>query len=97
MRRSTNRSWAMHNKNLQLRELASALTLVASEGGGVRGGEIVVKAQVPLAEIGDYSNELKAISGGRGRYAIEFSHHEAVPPQVQKHLVDAFRPRVEDE
>jgi elongation factor G len=63
----------------------------------VRGGEIVVKAQVPLAEIGDYSNELKAISGGRGRYAIEFSHHEAVPPQVQKHLVDAFRPRVEDE
>lgn len=63
----------------------------------VRGGEIVVKAQVPLAEIGDYSNELKAISGGRGRYAIEFSHHEAVPPLVQKQLVEAFRPRVEEE
>ncbi len=63
----------------------------------VRGGEIVVKAQVPLAEIGDYSNELKALTGGRGRYAIEFSHYEAVPPGVQKQLVEAFRPRVEEE
>jgi len=62
-----------------------------------RGGEIVVKAQVPLAEIGDYSNELKAITGGRGRYAIEFSHYEAVPPGVQKQLVEAFRPRVEED
>jgi elongation factor G len=63
----------------------------------VRGGEIVVKAQVPLAEIGDYSNELKALTGGRGRYSIEFSHYEAVPPQVQRQLVDAFRPRHEED
>jgi elongation factor G len=62
-----------------------------------RGGEIVVKAQVPLAEIGDYSNELKAITGGRGRYSIEFSHYEAVPPQVQKQLVEAYRPRHEED
>lgn len=63
----------------------------------VRGGEIVVKAQVPLAEIGDYSNELKAITAGRGRYSIEFSHYEAVPPQIQKQLVDAYRPRHEED
>lgn len=62
-----------------------------------RGGEIIVKAQVPLAEIGDYSNELKAISGGMGRYSIEFSHYEAVPPQVQKQLSEAFKPRVEED
>jgi elongation factor G len=62
-----------------------------------RGGEIVVKAQVPLAEIGDYSNELKAITAGRGRYSIEFSHYEAVPPQVQKQLVEAYRPRHEED
>jgi len=62
-----------------------------------RGGEIVIKAQVPLAEIGDYSNELKAITGGRGRYSIEFSHYEAVPPQVQKQLVEAYRPRHEED
>ncbi len=63
----------------------------------LRGGEIVVKAQVPLAEIGEYSNELKAITGGQGRYTIEFSHYEPVPPQVQKQLTDAFKPKHEEE
>ncbi|MBB5209755.1 elongation factor G [Chiayiivirga flava] len=62
-----------------------------------RGGELVVKAQVPLAEVTDYSNELKAASAGRGRYTIEFSHYEPVPPNVQKQLVESFRPRVEED
>ena len=62
-----------------------------------RGGELVVKAQVPLAEVADYSNELKAASAGRGRYTIEFSHYEPVPPNVQRQLVDAYKPRVEEE
>ena len=62
-----------------------------------RGGELVIKAQVPLAEITDYSNELKAITGGQGRYTIEFSHYEPVPPQVQKQLSEAFKPRPEEE
>jgi elongation factor G len=63
----------------------------------LRGGEIIVKAQVPLAEVGEYSNELKAISGGRGRYTIEFSHYEPVPPQVQKQLTEAWKPRAEED
>jgi elongation factor G len=63
----------------------------------IRGGEIVVKAQVPLAELGDYANELKAATGGRGRYTIEFSHYEPVPPQVQKQLVESYRPRAEED
>ena len=45
----------------------------------LRGGELVIKAQVPLAEVGDYSNELKALTGGQGRYSIEFSHYDTVP------------------
>jgi len=63
----------------------------------MRGGELVIKAQVPLAEITDYQTELKAMTGGQGRYAIEFSHYDPVPPQVQKHLMDAYKPRVEEE
>ncbi len=62
-----------------------------------RNGEIVIKAQVPLAEIGDYASELKAVTGGQGRYAIEFSHYEAAPPQVQKALIEAWKPRVEED
>jgi len=63
----------------------------------LRGGELVIKAQVPLAELGDYPNELKAATAGRGRYTIEFSHYEPVPPSVQKQLVEAYKPRVEEE
>ncbi|MGH8324812.1 MAG: elongation factor G, partial [Steroidobacteraceae bacterium] len=63
----------------------------------LRGGEIVIKAQVPLAEVTDYQTELKAMTGGRGRYAIEFSHYDAVPAQVQKQLADAYKPKVEEE
>jgi hypothetical protein len=63
----------------------------------LRGGELVIKAQVPLAEVGDYSNELKSLTGGRGRYSIEFSHYDAVPPQVQKQLVEAYNPRAEED
>jgi elongation factor G len=63
----------------------------------LRGGELVIKAQVPLAEVGDYSNELKAITGGQGRYSIEFSHYDPVPPNVQKQLVESWKPRHEEE
>ncbi|MDW8480030.1 MAG: elongation factor G [Xanthomonadales bacterium] len=63
----------------------------------LRGGEIVVKAQAPLAELAEFSNELKALTAGRGRYVIEFSHYDPVPAQIQKRLVEAFRPRTEED
>ena len=63
----------------------------------LRGGEIIIKAQVPLAEVTDYQTELKAMTGGQGRYAIEFSHYEPVPTNVQKQLTEAYKPRVEEE
>ena len=63
----------------------------------LRGGEIIIKAQVPLAEVSDYQTELKAMTGGQGRYAIEFSHYEPVPPQVQKQLTEAYKPHPEEE
>ncbi|MGA9421800.1 MAG: elongation factor G, partial [Rhodanobacteraceae bacterium] len=62
-----------------------------------RNGQIVIKAQVPLAEVSDYQTELKAMTGGQGRYAIEFSHYEAVPAQVQKQLMEAYRPKADED
>jgi len=62
-----------------------------------RGGEIAIRAQVPLAELVDYQTELKAMTGGRGRYAMEFSHYETAPPQVQKELTGAWKPRAEED
>jgi elongation factor G len=63
----------------------------------LRGGEIVVKAQAPLAELSDFSNELKALTAGRGRYVLEFSHYDPAPAHVQKRLMEAFRPRAEED
>lgn len=63
----------------------------------VKGGEIVVKAQVPLSELEGYAAELKSITAGRGRYAMDFSHYEPVPTQVQQRLTDAWKPRHEED
>jgi len=60
-------------------------------------GELVIRAQAPLAEVADYQTELKSMTGGKGRYAIEFSHYDAVPAQVQKKLMEAYKPKVEED
>jgi elongation factor G len=46
----------------------------------------VVSAQVPLAEMMRYGNELRSMTGGRGIYTMTFSHYERVPG----HLTDAI-------
>ncbi|MGH8114118.1 MAG: elongation factor G, partial [Rhodanobacteraceae bacterium] len=63
----------------------------------LRGGVLVVKAQAPLAEVVDYQTELRALTGGEGRFAMELSHYDPVPAQVQKHLTEAYRPRAEED
>ncbi|MBA3486308.1 MAG: elongation factor G [Lysobacter sp.] len=62
-----------------------------------RDTEIVVKAQVPLSELENYAVELKSVTAGRGRYSLDFSHYEPVPPQVQQKLVESYRPRHEED
>ncbi|NUO78002.1 MAG: elongation factor G [Lysobacter sp.] len=62
-----------------------------------RGNEIVVKAQVPLSELEGYAAELKSVTAGRGRYSLDFSHYEPVPATVQQKLIDAFKPRAEED
>ena len=62
-----------------------------------RNGEIIIKAQVPLSELTNYATELKGSTAGRGRYEIDFSHYEPVPANVQKQLIDSYRPHAEED
>ncbi|MDE2156007.1 MAG: elongation factor G [Xanthomonadaceae bacterium] len=62
-----------------------------------RGGELVIKAQAPLAELIDYPTELKSMTGGRGRYSLDLSHYETVPATVQRQLSEAWKPRMEED
>lgn len=63
----------------------------------LRGGEIVVKAQVPLSELEGYAAELKSVTAGKGRYRLDFSHYEPVPGNLQQRLVEAYKPRHEED
>jgi elongation factor G len=61
------------------------------------GGMAVVKAQAPLAEVMQYQSQLKSVTGGQGSFAMEFSHYEAVPPQVQQQIASQYKPKADEE
>ena len=54
------------------------------------GNFIVIKAQVPLAEVTQYNSQLKSVTGGRGSYSMTLSHYDAVPSNVQQQVVAAY-------
>jgi len=56
-----------------------------------------VTALVPLAELTDYQSRLKSLTGGEGAYTMDFSHYEPVPSRRQQELMQAWRPRKEEE
>ncbi len=61
------------------------------------GQRATVSALVPLSEISDYQSRLKALTGGQGSYVMALSHYDPVPPRRQQELVQAYRPRSEEE
>ncbi len=61
------------------------------------GNYIVVKAQVPLAEVAQYTSQLKSVTGGRGSYTMTLSHYEPVPPNVQQQIIAQYGKKKEEE
>ena len=59
--------------------------MVGMESAG--GGMTTVEARAPLAEVTTYARTLSSMTGGQGSYTLEFSHYEAVPPNVQQEIV----------
>jgi len=52
------------------------------------GGDLqTVVAEVPLAEVTTYARSLSSITGGQGSYAIELSHYDIVPGNVQQEII----------
>ena len=51
------------------------------------GGMTTVEAKAPLAEVATYARTLSSMTGGQGSYTMEFSHYEAVPPNVQQEIL----------
>jgi len=51
-----------------------------------RGGSQVIRANVPLAEMFGYVNELRSMTSGRASYSMEFSHYAEVPKSVAEEI-----------
>jgi len=54
-------------------------------------GSLTVMAQAPLSELSSYQSRLNSLTGGQGRYTIEFSHYEQVPSNVQQQLASQYK------
>jgi len=63
----------------------------------VSGDVCVVKAQAPLSELQNYSNELKSMTGGAGSFTMDYSHDERTPPAIQAQVIAAYKPRAEQD
>jgi len=61
-------------------------------GSETRAGSVIVKAQVPLAEMLSYANELISMTQGRGSYSMEFSHYDFVPAEIAEKVIAAHKP-----
>jgi elongation factor G len=57
--------------------------------GGPGSTEIV--AEVPMAEVLDYAPALRAVTGGRGDYTLEFDRHEQVPSHLAEKVIAEAR------
>jgi len=60
------------------------------------GGKQVIHATVPQAEVARYVIDLRSMTGGRGAFAMAFSHYEEMPQHLAQKVIDAYQRARED-
>jgi elongation factor G len=50
-------------------------------------GIMVLKAEVPLAEMFGYSTQLRSLTQGRATYTMEFKHYAEMPKQIAEGVI----------
>ena len=61
------------------------------QGVEANGHNQVVKAVVPMSEMLNYAPALRSMTQGRSTFAMEFSHYEEVPRNIQEKIVAEAR------
>ena len=51
----------------------------------------IVEAEVPLAEMFEYSTELRSATQGKGEFTMEFARYARVPGSIQEELVKEYQ------
>jgi elongation factor G len=67
------------------------------QGMETKGQNQTIKAQVPMAEMLTYANDLTSMTQGRGSFSMEFSHYDFVPQQQAEKIIAAAGGRPADE
>jgi elongation factor G len=62
----------------------------------VRSGTSVISAEIPLATMFDYANELRSMTQGKGSFSMEFSRYKQVPGSLQDEVVARRRAEKEE-
>ncbi len=52
-----------------------------------KGSVTEIQAEVPMAEVLDYAPDLRAITGGRGDYTMEFERYEELPSHLAQKVI----------
>jgi hypothetical protein len=60
------------------------------QGTDTRGNAQAVEANVPLANMFGYVNELRSFTQGRAQYSMQFSHYDEVPEHIARELIAAY-------
>jgi len=63
-----------------------------SGNNSLPGNQVIISAEAPIGELGDFQTRLKSLTGGEGAYTMEFDHYATAPPPLQKALEEAFKP-----
>jgi elongation factor G len=61
------------------------------QGMDNKGGNTVVKAEAPMAEMLTYGVDLTSMTQGRGSFSMEMSHYDVVPAMLQDKIVEKAR------
>lgn len=60
-------------------------------GNTMKHGTNAIEAEVPLAEMFGYSNELRSGTQGKAEFSMEFKRYGSVPKQIQDELIKKYQ------
>ncbi len=61
------------------------------KGQEVKGGAVVIKADVPLSSLFGYVTDLRTITSGRASASLTFSHYDPVPKNIAEEVIAASK------
>ena len=57
----------------------------------------LIEAEVPLAEVQRYAQDLRSVTQGRGTYSLEFDHYDPVPANLEPRVIEEAKRAREEE